>query len=331
MDKFDLRTTKEQVNLDPSNLTHIEDVLSSSRQAILAKQTVNNSAEATENFIQTSSRFERTQASVIVGQQEQNIDASKQRQESLPLRQLLDGELVSDQAQAVTIVEQQEQLSKPKRESLPLQQLLNGDSASKQISEKLSHQSSVSVDHEVSKGTDTSRNSDNEAEPVILRQDFKNMTGQAIKASVTGQVVSGQESSELLTKQVHRILKAAVLKQHPEGHTQLTVKLHPETLGRMHVQLIQSAQGLLVKVRAEKKQTADLLERMLPSLRQQLQMPEAKFEVSRIEEESDERQSNKEQEEKQEQQEKREENKLTSFSKWFFSNDAEEGELNDAN
>ncbi|WP_078391497.1 flagellar hook-length control protein FliK [Shouchella patagoniensis] len=331
MDKFGLHTTKEQALQDLSHFSYIKDGLTRSGQATLAKQTDNHTAEATENLIHTRIRSEQPQASVVVEQQEQNIDKRTQRLENLSFQQRLDSEPITDQSQEVSSVEEHEQLRKPKRESLPEQQPLNSDVASKQTSEKTSHHSSVRDNQEGSKGTDATQNPDPEGDHVVHRQDFKNMTGQAIKASVTGQVGNGQESLELLTKQVHRILKAGVLKQYPEGHTQLTVKLHPETLGRMHVQLIQSVQGLLVKVRAEKKHTADLLERVLPNLRQQLQMPDAKFEVSRIEEESDERQSNKEQEEKQEQQEKQEENKLTSFSKWFFSNDAEEEELNDAN
>lgn len=329
LDNFGLRTTKEQSLRNLSHFSHSQEGLTRNGEPTLAKQTNIHTSEATENLIHTRIRSEQPQTSVIVEQQEQ--DTRSQRLGILPFQQRLDNEPISDLSHEVSSVEEHEQLNKPKQESLPEQQPLKSDSTSKQTNEKTSHQSSVRDNQEGSKGTDATPSSNSEVDHVLYRQDSKNTTGQAIKSSITGQIVNGQESSELLTKQVQRILKAAVLKQHPEGHTQLTVKLHPETLGRMHVQLIQSAQGLLVKVRAEKKHTAELLERVLPNLRQQLQMPDAKFEVSRIEEESDERQSSQEQEEKQEQQEKQEENKLTSFSKWFFSNDAEEEELNDAN
>ncbi|WP_142301315.1 flagellar hook-length control protein FliK [Shouchella clausii] len=131
----------------------------------------------------------------------------------------------------------------------------------------------------------------------------------------------------MLTKQLERVLKAAVLKQHGDGALQLTVKLHPETLGRLHVQLLHSSQGLVVKLLADKKATAETLERALPGLRQ-LFNQEATFEIGPIDEEGDEQSngdSGQEGGRKQPEEEVGEQRKQHSFSDWM-SQEQGEGE-----
>ncbi|WP_342752832.1 flagellar hook-length control protein FliK [Shouchella clausii] len=131
----------------------------------------------------------------------------------------------------------------------------------------------------------------------------------------------------MLTKQLERVLKAAVLKQHGDGALQLTVKLHPETLGRLHVQLLHSSQGLVVKLLADKKATAETLERALPGLRQ-LFNQEATFEIGPIDEEGDEQSngdSGQEGGRKQPEEEVSEQRKQHSFSDWM-SQEQGEGE-----
>ncbi|WMM31632.1 flagellar hook-length control protein FliK [Shouchella clausii] len=131
----------------------------------------------------------------------------------------------------------------------------------------------------------------------------------------------------MLTKQLERVLRAAVLKQHGDGALQLTVKLHPETLGRLHVQLLHSSQGLVVKLLADKKATAETLERALPGLRQ-LFNQDTTFEIGPIDEEGDEQSngdSGQEGGRKQPEEEVSEQRKQHSFSDWM-SQEQGEGE-----
>lgn len=136
----------------------------------------------------------------------------------------------------------------------------------------------------------------------------------------------------MLAKQLERVLKAAVLKQHGDGALQLTVKLHPETLGRLHVQLLHSSQGLVVKLLADKKATAETLERALPGLRQ-LFNQDGTFEIGPIDEEGDEQsngESGQEGGRKQPEDEVGEQRKQHSFSDWMSQKQGEGEGADDA-
>ncbi|MCM3547021.1 flagellar hook-length control protein [Niallia circulans] len=136
----------------------------------------------------------------------------------------------------------------------------------------------------------------------------------------------------MLAKQLERVLRAAVLKQHGDGALQLTVKLHPESLGRLHVQLLHSSQGLVVKLLADKKATAETLERALPGLRQMFNQDTA-FEIGPIDEDGDEQsngESGQEGGRKQPEEEVGEQRKQHSFSDWMSQKQGEGEGADDA-
>ncbi|WP_263707457.1 flagellar hook-length control protein FliK [Shouchella tritolerans] len=136
----------------------------------------------------------------------------------------------------------------------------------------------------------------------------------------------------MLAKQLERVLRAAAFKQHGDGALQLTVKLHPETLGRLHVQLFHSSQGLVVKLLADKKATAETLERALPGLRQMVNQ-DATFEIGPIDEEGDEQsngESGQEGGRKPPEDEVGEQRKQHSFSDWMSQKQGEGEEADDA-
>ncbi|GAF16748.1 flagellar hook-length control protein FliK [Bacillus sp. JCM 19046] len=137
-------------------------------------------------------------------------------------------------------------------------------------------------------------------------------------------------SSELLSKQLFRILQAAVMNRGVNGQQQLTLKLHPESLGRMQIQFIQQNQGLLIKIVADKQGTVEMVERALPGIRQLLPTLEHKIEIEQFEEETlDDNQQEKQNQQKEQQ--AKEQQKASLFKDWLNATSEVEEEFDDTN
>lgn len=143
-------------------------------------------------------------------------------------------------------------------------------------------------------------------------------------------IVKQSNMSDLLTKQLYRILQAAVMNRSANGQQQLTLKLHPESLGRMHIQFIQQKQGLLIKIVADKKGTVEMVERALPGIRQLLPNLDQKIEVEQFEEENSE-DNQREKQGEQKEQDPQERKKTTFFEDWLTAKSEVEEEFDDAN
>ncbi|MBM7837653.1 flagellar hook-length control protein FliK [Alkalihalobacillus xiaoxiensis] len=137
-------------------------------------------------------------------------------------------------------------------------------------------------------------------------------------------------SSELLSKQLFRILQAAVMNRGANGQQQLTLKLHPESLGRMQIQFIQQNQGLLIKIVADKQGTVEMVERALPNIRQLLPTLEHKIEVEQFEEETLD-DNHQEKQNQQKEQQAKEQQKASLFKDWLNATSEVEEEFDDTN
>ncbi|MFC3882570.1 flagellar hook-length control protein FliK [Bacillus songklensis] len=81
-----------------------------------------------------------------------------------------------------------------------------------------------------------------------------------------GQGEKGQEA-EKLTKDFQQILSRSVLTQNSQ-QTKLTIKLYPEHLGAVHIELLKNEHGMTAKFVASTQQAKELLESQLSSLKQ---------------------------------------------------------------
>jgi hypothetical protein len=81
-----------------------------------------------------------------------------------------------------------------------------------------------------------------------------------------GQGEQGQEA-EKLTKDFQQILSRTILSQNGP-QTKLTIKLYPEHLGAVHIELLKHEHGMTAKLVASTQQAKELLESQLSSLKQ---------------------------------------------------------------
>lgn len=94
----------------------------------------------------------------------------------------------------------------------------------------------------------------------------------------------GQTEERRFVKTLQRILQQGSMTQRSDGQTTLTLKLFPEHLGKLQIQVIQSGQKLAAQIIAESSATKDLVERSLPQLRQALNSQNVAFDQIDVEE-----------------------------------------------
>ncbi|MCM2674736.1 flagellar hook-length control protein FliK [Alkalicoccobacillus plakortidis] len=116
-------------------------------------------------------------------------------------------------------------------------------------------------------------NSANETEPLIsVERSVPSMQMTSTKESqqpVESESLQRSEEQRFV-KQLQRIFQQGTMTQLKDGQVQFTLKLFPEHLGKLQIQLIQTGQKLTAQIVAESSATKDLVERSLPQLRQAL-------------------------------------------------------------
>ncbi|MEK4565310.1 flagellar hook-length control protein FliK [Alkalihalobacillus sp. FSL R5-0424] len=94
----------------------------------------------------------------------------------------------------------------------------------------------------------------------------------------------GQTEERRFVKTLQRILQQGSMTQRSDGQTTLILKLFPEHLGKLQIQVIQSGQKLTAQIIAESSATKELVERSLPQLRQALNSQNIAFDQIDVEE-----------------------------------------------
>lgn len=127
----------------------------------------------------------------------------------------------------------------------------------------------------------------------------------------------GQTDERRFVKTLQRILQQGSMTQRSDGQTTITLKLFPEHLGKLQIQVIQSGQKLAAQIIAESSATKELVERSLPQLRQALSAQSVAFDQIDVEEfvNRDQQQHEQEQSDQPDQQKDENESRTeTSFS-----------------
>ncbi|MEY8751249.1 flagellar hook-length control protein FliK [Alkalicoccobacillus gibsonii] len=128
----------------------------------------------------------------------------------------------------------------------------------------------------------------------------------------------GQSEERRFIKTLQRILQQGSMTQRSDGQTTLTLKLFPEHLGKLQIQVIQNGQKLAAQIIAESSATKDLVERSLPQLRQALHSQNVTFDQIDVEEFVNKDQQQQHEQEQRDQQE-HQENEQNSRAETSFS------------
>lgn len=118
-------------------------------------------------------------------------------------------------------------------------------------------------------------------------------------------------------KQMQRIFHQGTLTQFKDGQVQFTLKLFPEHLGKLQIQMIQVGQKLTAQIVADSQGTRDLVERSLPQLRQALSQQQIvidQIEVDDLNQQQQHQESNDSEQEKQNQDETESTDQVFNFS-----------------
>lgn len=128
----------------------------------------------------------------------------------------------------------------------------------------------------------------------------------------------GQTEERRFVKTLQRILQQGSMNLRSDGQTTLTLKLFPEHLGKLQIQVIQNGQKLAAQIIAESSATKDLVERSLPQLRQALHSQNVTFDQIDVEEFVNKDQQQQHEQEQRDQQE-HQENEQNSRAETSFS------------
>ncbi|WP_059104609.1 flagellar hook-length control protein FliK [Shouchella shacheensis] len=131
---------------------------------------------------------------------------------------------------------------------------------------------------------------------------------------------SAEEDGKFL-RQLERLMKQGQMRLPNNKTSEFTVKLHPETLGRLQLRLIQTEEGFIARISSDQAGTREMLERTLPQLRQfwNSSQPLVDVDIRSFEKDEQERQSSQDKQEKQEKEQRREqhEEQRESFQELF--------------
>ncbi|PRO65227.1 flagellar hook-length control protein FliK [Alkalicoccus urumqiensis] len=118
--------------------------------------------------------------------------------------------------------------------------------------------------------------------PVIREMQPALPLQQQLILTQTGQPPQQNVSSEQLLKQFEHLLSRAKIHTLENGVQKMTLKLHPASLGRIDITLVQQSNGVLTaKIMTATAQTREMLDSQLPNLKQSL--TQQNIQVDRVE------------------------------------------------